>query len=92
MRAFDKCPVCGGELSARSVEKILSGGGNTVSIKVNADVCAKCGEHLYSQNLAHSFDEIRRKLQHQDFSHLRLIGQSFTVEDGWLDQAIRSAG
>ncbi len=88
MKAFDKCPVCSGELSTRLVEKVLSGGGNTASMKVSAEVCAKCGEHLYSQKLSHSFDEIRHKLQHQDFSHLRAIGQSFTVEDGWLDQAI----
>ncbi len=92
MRDFDKCPVCGGELATHLVEKILSGGGNTASMKVSAEVCGKCGEHLYSQKLSHSFDEIRRKLQHQEFSHLRPIGQSFTVEDGWPDQTIRSAG
>jgi rRNA maturation endonuclease Nob1 len=30
MKPFEKCPVCGGELETKQVEKLLRGGGNTV--------------------------------------------------------------
>ena len=92
MKPMEQCPVCGGALTTRLVDKVLSGGGNTVSMKVSADVCDKCGEQLYPAKLMQSFEEIRSKLRTQDFSHLRPTGQSFTIEEGWLDQAIRPAG
>ncbi len=88
MRPFKKCPVCGGSLKNKQVEKLLRGGGNTVSIKISADVCMDCGERLYTENLVKSFEEIRRKLERQEFSHLKTLGQSFTIGDDWPDNAI----
>jgi len=32
MRPFEKCPVCGGELENKHVEKLLRGSGNTMSM------------------------------------------------------------
>ena len=46
MKPFEKCPVCGGGLENKRVEKLLKGGGNTVSIKVEAEVCLGCGTTL----------------------------------------------
>lgn len=92
MKPMEQCPVCGGALATKLVDKVLSGGGNTVSMKVSAEVCSKCGEQLYPTKLVQSFDEIRRKLRDQEFSHLRQTGRSFTIEEGWLDQTIRPAG
>lgn len=89
MKPFDKCPVCGGELLTKQVEKLLRGGGNTVSVKVTAEVCLHCGERLYTEDVVKTFEEIRGKLQKQDFSHLKTLGQSFTVEEDWPNKAIQ---
>jgi len=48
MMPFEKCPVCGGDLAEKSVEKVLRGGVNTAVLKVCAEVCLRCGERLYS--------------------------------------------
>ena len=89
MKPFEKCPVCGGELEAKQVEKLLRGGGNTVSVKVAAEVCLHCGERLYVEEVVRTFEEIRGKLQQRDFSHLKTLGQSFTVEEDWPNKAIQ---
>ena len=89
MKPFEKCPVCGGELETKQVEKLLRGGGNTVSVKVSADVCLHCGERLYAEDVVRTFEEIRGKLQKRDFSHLKTLGQSFTVEEDWPNKAIQ---
>ena len=89
MKPFEKCPVCGGELETKQVEKLLRGGGNTVSVKVSADVCLHCGERLYAEDVVRTFEEIRGKLQKRDFSHLKTVGQSFTVEEDWPNKAIQ---
>jgi len=89
MKPFERCPVCGGELETKQVEKLLRGGGNTVSVKVSADVCLHCGERLYAEDVVRTFEEIRIKLQKQDFSHLKTLGQSFTVEKDWPNKSIQ---
>ncbi|MCC9076735.1 YgiT-type zinc finger protein [Litorilinea aerophila] len=38
MKPFHKCPVCGGELVEKEVEKLLRGGKHTAVIKVRAEV------------------------------------------------------
>lgn len=89
MMPFDKCPTCGGELNTRQVEKLLRGGEHTVTLKVSAEVCEGCGERLYSENVVKAFEDIRAKLQNHDFSHLKTLGQSFTVEADWPNEAIQ---
>ena len=89
MIPFEKCPVCGGELSRKKVEKILRGGGNTVSLKVVAEVCLHCGERLYSEDVVKSFEEIRLKLQRKEFADFRRLGQSFTIGEAWPNKAIQ---
>jgi YgiT-type zinc finger domain-containing protein len=88
VKPFEKCPVCGGELQSKQVEKLLRGGGNTVSVKVFADVCLHCGERLFTEDVVKTFEEIRDKLRKQDFSRLKTLGHSFTVED-WPNKAIQ---
>ena len=46
---FNRCPVCSGELVEKEVEKLLRGGVHTAILKVQAEVCIKCGERLYKQ-------------------------------------------
>jgi len=79
MKPFDKCPVCGGELAEKQVEKLLRGGAHTAVIKVRAEVCLHCGERLYDQDTVRRFEEIRAKLQRQQTGEFRPLGQSFEV-------------
>ena len=46
MKPLDKCPVCGGELVEKEVEKVLRGGNHTAVLPVQAEVCLHCGERL----------------------------------------------
>ncbi len=79
MNPFEKCPVCGGELVEKEVEKLLRGGANTAVMKVRADVCLHCGERLYSEETIRHFEEVRRKVEDDDVSVFRRLGQSFQV-------------
>ena len=78
-KRFEKCPVCGGELTEKEVEKLLRGGVNTAILKVKAEVCLHCGERLYSQEIVKRFDEIRKKLERKEVANFQPIGQSFQV-------------
>ncbi|MCP4112753.1 MAG: YgiT-type zinc finger protein [Desulfobacteraceae bacterium] len=77
MKPFDKCPVCGGKLVEKDVEKLLRGGIHTAVIKVRAEVCLHCGEKLYSQETVRWFEQIRDKLKRQEVSKFEPLGKSF---------------
>ena len=80
MKPFDKCPVCGGELIEKEVEKLLRGGDNFATVRVPADVCTHCGERLYSLKTIRLFDQIKSKLEKKDTSGFEPLGQSFLVK------------
>jgi YgiT-type zinc finger domain-containing protein len=79
MKPFEKCPVCGGELVEKEVEKLLRGGAHTALLKVRAEVCLRCGERLYSQETVQRFEEIRAKLRRQETGEFKPVGLSFEV-------------
>ena len=79
MKPFEKCPVCGGELQEKEVEKLIRGGAHTAILRVSAEVCMHCGERLYSQETVKFLEQIRDKLNRQDFKDFKAIGQSFQV-------------
>jgi YgiT-type zinc finger domain-containing protein len=79
MKPFDKCPVCGGELMEKEVEKLLKGGVHTAVLTVRADVCVRCGERLYSSEVIRRFEQIRGKLERQEVAEFKPIGQTFQV-------------
>ena len=79
MKPFDKCPVCGGELVEKDVEKLLRGGIHTGVLTVRADVCLRCGERLYSLETVRRFEQIRQKLERQEVAEFQPLGQSFQV-------------
>ncbi|MCK4330538.1 YgiT-type zinc finger protein [candidate division WOR-3 bacterium] len=79
MMPFKKCPVCGGDLLVKDVEKLLRGGIHVAVIKVKAEVCLRCGERLYSQETVQRFEEIRAKLERQEVKNFQPLGQSFQV-------------
>jgi len=81
MKPFAECPVCGGEVAKKQVEKLLQGGCHTAIIRVPAEVCLHCGERLYSQESIRRFEQIRLKLKRQEVSEFKAMGQSFQVAE-----------
>lgn len=79
MTPFHKCPVCGGDLVEKEVEKLLRGGVHTAVFRVRADVCLHCGERLYAEETIRRFEQIRLKLKQQDVDSFMPLGQSFQV-------------
>ncbi|PKO23542.1 MAG: YgiT-type zinc finger domain-containing protein [Chloroflexi bacterium HGW-Chloroflexi-1] len=79
MMPFGKCPVCGGELVEKTVEKLLRGGIHTAAVTVRAEVCLSCGERLYSQETVKHFEQIRAKLERQEVAEFQPLGRSFQV-------------
>ena len=76
---FKECPVCGGEMVAKDVEKLLRGGRNTAVVKVPAEVCLHCGERLYSAQTVRLFEEVRAKLERQETGDFKLLGKTFEI-------------
>jgi len=79
MMPFEKCPVCGGELVEKNVEKLLRGGVHVAVVEVHAEVCLRCGERLYSEETVRRFEQIRAKLARYEVEGFRPMGQSFKV-------------
>lgn len=79
MIPFERCPVCGGELVEKTVEKLLRGGNHTAVLHVQAEVCLHCGERLYSAETVRRFEEIRAKLERQELGDFQPLGRSFKV-------------
>ena len=77
MIPFEKCPVCGGEMVRKKVEKLLIGGVNTAVISVSADVCMHCGERLYDKETVSSFEQVRYKLRHNETSDFKKLGHAY---------------
>jgi len=73
----DNCPICGGELVLKVVEKLLRGGKNTAVLRVRAEVCLHCGERLYTDKTVRRFQQIRTKLERQDTASFKPLGRSF---------------
>ena len=46
MTPFELCPVCGGEVITKEVEKLIPGGNNSAAVRVNAEICTHCGERI----------------------------------------------
>jgi len=79
MVGFERCPVCGGEVVQKKVEKLLRGGKNVAAVKVKADVCLHCGERMYSKETVGRFQEIRSKLAHRRLSGFKPMGKAYTA-------------
>lgn len=77
--AFESCPVCGGELAEKRVEKLLKGGTNTAAIRVDAMVCLRCGERLYPEATVRRFENIRLRLARDETGELELVGSAYEL-------------
>ncbi len=82
MKPFDKCPVCGGEVVEKDVEKLLRGGVHTAVVRVRAEVCLRCGERLYAEETIRRFEAIRGKLERNQTADFEPLGRSFQVAGG----------
>lgn len=79
MKPFEKCPICGGELEEKEVEKLLRGGLHTAVLQVRALVCLKCGERLYSPDLVKKFEDVRSRLEENRLEGFQPLGTTFKV-------------
>ena len=79
MMPFNTCPVCGGEMMEKDVEKLLRGGMHIAVVTVSAEVCLRCGERLYPKETISRFEQIRAKLSRQEVADFQPLGQSFQV-------------
>ena len=79
MIPFEKCPICGGELIEKTVDKLLRGGIHTAILNVRTEVCLHCGERLYSEETIRRFEDIRTKLERHDTADFEPIGTAFQV-------------
>ena len=65
MAAFDKCPVCGGAIEKKKVDKVVRVGDLSEIVKIQAEVCLRCGERLYAPAAVKRTAKIRSKLQRE---------------------------
>ena len=79
MLPITHCPYCGGEVSEKTVNEILRGGGNTATLTVKALVCQRCGERFYSTEIIKKFEALKADLESQKTEALKPIGQAFEV-------------
>lgn len=79
MIPFKKCPVCGGKVIVKPVEKLLRGGNHTAVVQVSAEVCQHCGERMYSEDTVKHFEVIRCKLEREETQEFKVLGHSFQV-------------
>ncbi len=79
MKLFDKCPLCGGDVVEKEVDKLLKGNGNTAIVKVKAEVCLHCGERLYAPDVIAKFEDVRKRLKEGKIENFIEIGKSYQV-------------
>ena len=80
MITSDICPICGKDTIVKEVTEIITGGGNTATISVEAEVCCHCGERLYTPETIRKFEEIKYELENQETEKFKVIGKSFLVK------------
>ena len=76
---FEKCPVCGGEIIEKEIEKVIKGGNHTATLKVKAETCLHCGERLYAPDIIKKFEEVRNNLKSNNLKGLVEIGKALEV-------------
>lgn len=79
MKLFERCPLCGGEVIEKEVEKLLKGNGNTAIVKVSAEVCLHCGEKLYTPDVIAKFEDVRKRLKEGKIDEFIEVGKSYQV-------------
>jgi YgiT-type zinc finger domain-containing protein len=73
------CPICGGEVVMKEVEKILRRGEDVLILQVEAGVCTHCGERIYDLETREWFERLRREEVIPLPYHLRRVGYAYEV-------------
>jgi YgiT-type zinc finger domain-containing protein len=79
MVPIEKCPICGGELEEKEVEKLLRGGVNMAAANVTAEVCLRCGKRFFDQETVRGFERVRDRLKRDDVAGFNPMGQSYEI-------------
>ncbi len=74
-----KCPICGGEVAEKEVEKLLRGGQNTAVVRLHGEVCLRGGERFYSKEPISQFERIQAQLPRRELDQFQPLRQSFPV-------------
>jgi len=74
------CPLCGGEVVEKNVEKIVRGGNDVAILRVRAGVCEKCGERFYTKEVHKKIEEIRSELKERTTELYKPIGRTYAYE------------
>lgn len=73
------CPICGGDVTIKEVEKIVKGGSNVAILKVKAGVCSKCGERVYSKETHDKIQKVRKELELGKTKDFEVVGRAYKV-------------
>lgn len=71
------CPVCGEDLEVKEVEKVVTGGSDAAILTVEAGVCHRCGERVYSEETHELIQKVRRELREGDRKDLEKVGDTY---------------
>ncbi len=71
------CPICGGDIEVKEVEKIVKGGTNVAILKVKAGVCSKCGEKIYSKRTHEMIQKVRKELELGKTKNFEAVGRTY---------------
>jgi YgiT-type zinc finger domain-containing protein len=74
---ISKCPTCASALEVKQVEEVVAGGRDVVRVQVEAEVCNRCGQYLFSPETVRQFEEIRCKLEAGDISSFTQEGHAY---------------
>lgn len=93
-----KCPVCGGGLEVKEVEKVViasfqeercsnrsldgsrkpeTAGSDAAILIVEAGVCHRCGERVYSKETHELIQRVRKSLREGDRKDLEKVGDTY---------------
>jgi len=73
------CPICGGDITIKEIEKIVKGGSNVAILKVKAGVYSKCGEKIYSKDTHEKMQTVRKELELGKTEDFELVGNTYRV-------------
>ena len=58
-----KCPLCGGKIEEKEVDKIIRNGTDMIILNVNAGVCNQCGEKIFSKETHEKINKAREEVK-----------------------------
>ena len=79
MDGLSKCPRCGyDELEYREVEEVVVVGNDAGIVRVDAYACLRCGEKVFSAEMAERLEKARELLEPKP-NDLEVIGRVFKL-------------